>query len=106
MCNTLLQNIEGKRYLPQNFFDTLEYLFQMQLMLKSLLMITDDDALYESERLVVAAVLKPLQEQVAKLQEYEEAQLLSHLISAGSLMMVGAMSYQKHCTVYHSKKIQ
>ncbi|KAK4312456.1 hypothetical protein Pmani_016142 [Petrolisthes manimaculis] len=43
---------------------------------------SNEDALYESERMVVSGVLKPLQEQVAKLQEYEEAQLLSHLISA------------------------
>lgn len=62
-------------------------------------MITEDDALYESERMVVAAVLKPLQEQVAKLQEYEEAQLLSHLISAGSPIMVGAVACQKYCAV-------
>ncbi|XP_064095450.1 conserved oligomeric Golgi complex subunit 7-like [Macrobrachium nipponense] len=36
----------------------------------------------QSQRIVTQAVYSPLQEQVAKYQEYEEALLLSHLISA------------------------
>ncbi|KAK8402668.1 hypothetical protein O3P69_000783 [Scylla paramamosain] len=40
------------------------------------------DALYQAQRMVTQAVYRPLQEQITKHQEYQEAQLLSHLISA------------------------
>ncbi|ROT76415.1 putative conserved oligomeric Golgi complex subunit 7 [Penaeus vannamei] len=40
------------------------------------------EVLYQSQRAVVQAIYSPLQEQVLKYQEYEEALLLSHLISA------------------------
>ncbi|XP_047486009.1 conserved oligomeric Golgi complex subunit 7-like [Penaeus chinensis] len=40
------------------------------------------ELLYQSQRAVVQAIYSPLQEQVLKYQEYEEALLLSHLISA------------------------
>ncbi|XP_037793470.1 LOW QUALITY PROTEIN: conserved oligomeric Golgi complex subunit 7-like [Penaeus monodon] len=40
------------------------------------------ELLYQSQRAVLQAIYSPLQEQVLKYQEYEEALLLSHLISA------------------------
>lgn len=40
------------------------------------------DALYQAQRMVTQAVYRPLQDQITKHQEYQEAQLLSHLISA------------------------
>lgn len=42
----------------------------------------DQDALYQAQRMVTQAVYRPLQDQITKHQEYQEAQLLSHLISA------------------------
>ncbi|XP_071513541.1 conserved oligomeric Golgi complex subunit 7 [Panulirus ornatus] len=42
----------------------------------------EQEAFFQSQQIVVQAVYSPLQEQVAKYQEYEEALMLSHLISA------------------------
>ncbi|CAL4066157.1 unnamed protein product, partial [Meganyctiphanes norvegica] len=42
----------------------------------------EDTELWESQRLAITSVLEPLKDQVGKYQEYEEALLLSHLISA------------------------
>lgn len=42
----------------------------------------DQEALYQAQRMVTQAVYKPLEEQITRHQEYHEAQLLSHLISA------------------------
>lgn len=38
--------------------------------------------------MVTQAVYRPLQDQITKHQEYQEAQLLSHLISAGKEKLV------------------
>lgn len=43
----------------------------------------DQEALYQAQRMVTQAIFKPLEEQITRYQEYQEAQLLSHLISAG-----------------------
>ncbi|KAK8754311.1 hypothetical protein OTU49_015547 [Cherax quadricarinatus] len=41
-----------------------------------------DQAYFQAQRIAVQAVYSPLQDQIGKYQEYEEALLLSHLISA------------------------
>ena len=55
-----------------------------QLYIFTMLIIpSGQDALYQAQRMVTQAVYRPLQDQITKHQEYQEAQLLSHLISAG-----------------------
>lgn len=47
------------------------------------IILSGQDALFQAQRMVMQAVYRPLQDQITKHQEYQEAQLLSHLISAG-----------------------